>query len=344
MQVHVAVNTLKRIHEVITKDQGAAYRQNLERVIPHIADAYRGEDEGFRTHLGASGIGKECGRAIWYGFRWAMRPKFIGRMIRLFNRGHLEEARFIAIMLTIGVQVYQQDENGKQYRISYFGGHYGGSGDGVAIGVPDVQEGLPALGEFKTHNTKSFAKIAGKNWREYEDGILGLGPAVPFTGVGIKEGKNEHWIQCQAYMRKMGLAVALYLAVDKDNDHIYAEIVPLDSLAADMMVERARTIIIADVAPKKISTSAGWGPCKFCDYYGVCKSGEPVARNCRTCQHAVPVMEGPQAGRWECTNNERRMEMLFGPVEGVSIVGEDFFLTKERQLSGCLRYEKNPSM
>ena len=32
----------------------------------YVADA----DDGFRDHLGASIIGKECRRALWYDFRW----------------------------------------------------------------------------------------------------------------------------------------------------------------------------------------------------------------------------------------------------------------------------------
>lgn len=341
MSVMVAVKTIQAMHEAVTRDQGATYRQNLQRVLPHIGDAYRGEDEGFRTHLGASLIGRPCGRSIWYSFRWAVKAHFEGRMLRLFNRGHLEEARFIALLLAMGVQVYQQDEHGRQYRISYFGGHFGGSGDGVVIGVPDVQQGQPLLGEFKTHNDKSFSKLAGKNWREYEEGVLGLGPKVAFTGEGVRSAKFEHWIQCQSYMRKMGLAAALYLAVNKDNDHIYAEIVPLDSSIADDMVQRARTIIIADAAPAMINKSPGWHDCKYCDHYGVCKKGEQPERNCRTCQWSKPQIDGPFAGKWTCENKERQLNLLF-PASNPK--NEDFSLTKERQLEGCEFYLKNATM
>lgn len=344
MSVHIAVRTLQAFHAAVTHDQGAAFRKHLEKVLPHLGDAYRGEDEGFRSHLGASGIGKECGRAIWYGFRWATKPHFIGRMIRLFNRGHLEEGRFIALLLTIGVQVFQQDENGKQFRISYFGGHYGGSGDGVVIGIPDVQPGQPGLSEFKTHNNKSFETIAGKNWRKYEDGVLGLGPVVPFDGEGVRAGKFEHWIQMQAYMRKMGLAWGIYFACNKDNDHIYAEIVPLDAVKADEFVERARVIVIAEAAPAKINKTFNNGPCRFCDYHGVCKGNAEPERNCRTCNYLVPIVEGDLAGQWECTHKTRRLDMVFGPKEGVSLEGENFFPTKQRQLTGCVYYEKNGTM
>ncbi len=40
---------------------------------------------GFRSHLGASLIGKECERAIWFDFRWVTRARHPGRLLRLFE-------------------------------------------------------------------------------------------------------------------------------------------------------------------------------------------------------------------------------------------------------------------
>jgi len=192
--VQIASKTLAAIESTIAGDQGASYRQALQRVLPHIGDAYRGVDSPFRTHLGASVIGDECARKIWYGFHWTTIPSFGGRILRLFNRGHLEEGRFIAALLAIGCQVYQQDENGKQFRISGVSGHFGGSGDGIATGVPDVDPSLPVLLEFKTHNDKSYIKLAKE---------------------GVRSAKFEHYVQMQIYLRKMALTVALYMAVNK---------------------------------------------------------------------------------------------------------------------------------
>jgi hypothetical protein len=319
MAVVLASKTLAAFESAVARDQGAAFRVWLGKVIPHIGDAYRGEDEGFRSHMGASIIGGECGRAIWYSFRWATRPRFTGQMLRLFNRGHLEEARFIALLLTIGVQVYQQDADGKQFRISSYGGHFGGSGDGVGVGIPDLPPGTAALTEFKTHNDASF-KVLKKD--------------------GVRDAKLEHFVQMQTYMRKMGLRFALYLAVNKNTDEIYGEIVTLDETVADQFIQRAHKIIPLQVAPDKISKSPGWRACARCDHRPVCHLGIPPERNCRTCKHSVPHEDG----KWWCENNDRRMTMIFGPKDGVSIAGETFELGKARQLAGCAHYEKNESM
>lgn len=294
-----AEKTLKAIDQAITADQGATYRQHLGRVLPHIGDAYRGaDDDGFRSHLGASVLGKECGRAIWYSFHWFTRSKFDGRMLRLFNRGHLEEGRLIAALLTIGVQIYQQDEHGKQFRISGVGGHFGGSGDGVAIGIPDLPAGTPALLEFKTHNAASFKKLAEQ---------------------GVRGAKFEHWVQMQTYMSKMGIPVALYMAVNKNDDEIHAELVQLDSASAEQFADRARTIILMKQPPAKINESPGWFACNWCDHKGVCHQKKQPERNCRTCTHS----EAREDGTWRCMNAG----------------AEELVLTKEMQASACAAYE-----
>ena len=300
----IAVNTLSAIENAIARDQGAAYRGWLGRVLPHIGDAYREEESPFRTHLGASVIGRECAREIWYGFRWTTRTRFGGRMLRLFNRGHLEEGRFIALLLLIGCQVYQQDENGNQFVISGAEGHFGGSGDGIVVGLPDLAPGQAALLECKTHSEKSYKEVAAK---------------------GVQEAKPEHYTQMQVYMRKMGLAVALYMAVNKNNDDIYLELVTLDKIHADLFIERGEKMVWLDTAPEKLrGSSAGFWKCRFCDHKGVCHQSQEPDRNCRTCVHSKPV-EGKQ---WVCTINEPSYEIL----------------PKEKQFVGCEKYARNPGI
>ncbi|MCA3652455.1 MAG: oxidoreductase, partial [Methylobacterium sp.] len=96
-------------------------------------------DHGFREHLGASLIGTECERAIWYGFRWTTRAKHSGRLLRLFDTGNLAEARFVADLRRIGVTVLDLDPaTGRQWQLRDTGGHFGGSMDAVAIGFPEA--------------------------------------------------------------------------------------------------------------------------------------------------------------------------------------------------------------
>lgn len=275
--VWLATKTIKLIEESIERDQGNSYREWLGKVIPHMDDAYRGNDLPFRKHLGASMIGNPCNRQLWYSFRWFRRPQFKGRLLRLFNRGHLEEARFIAMLLNAGIQVYQQDANGKQFRVSDCGGHFGGSGDGLVIGLPDLPDSRqPALSEFKTHNQKSFDKLVVK---------------------GLMESKPVHYIQMQIYMKKMGLPYGFYLAVCKNNDELYGEIVVLDDYVGQVHIAKANDIIFKTGAPERLHKSPSWFDCKYCDYSNICHGSANCDYNCRTCIYSLPI-DGD--GVWCC--------------------------------------------
>lgn len=292
----LATKTKLAIEEAIEKDQGASFRGHLRHLMPLAEDAYREDEESFRSHLGASIIGKKCAREIWYSFRWCTKPRFSSRIVRLFNRGHLEEPRFVAMLLAIQCKVWCVDENGKQFRISGYKGHYGGGMDAVVLGIPEVPN-EPVLGEFKTHNEKSFAKLEAE---------------------GVRKSKPTHWVQMQQYMGKNGFNWALYMAVNKNNDDLYCELVPFCPTSCSQQEARAVMIIDSDKPPARISKTPGWFECKFCDYRSICHLNHPPEQNCRTCVWALPADEGI----WTCRNPQC----------------SEIVLTKDRQLEGCSQY------
>lgn len=302
--VWFAEKLAKAIADSIEIDQGAQYRQISQRVLPHIGDAYRGKDSPFRSHLGASVIGRVCGRDIWYGWRWAVVPHFTAKTLRLFNRGHLEEGRVIAALLCAGVQVFQQDENGKQFRISEFGGHFGGSGDGIVLGIPDLPEGTMALLECKTHNDKSFALLKKE---------------------GVRSAKFEHFVQMMKYATHMGAPYSLYVAVNKNTDELWLELVETVPAVSSEFSVRARSIIFAKQPPEKINKSPGWYECQYCSHRTVCHLGGVPAVNCRTCKFSEPTDDG----KWQCMNDRTWLELDL-PRE----------LPKEAQEVACPLYER----
>lgn len=288
MGVWLATKTLEAIDAGICLDSGNEFKRLQGNVLPHIGDAYKPEDDDYRSHLGASVIGAECARSVFYGYRWAYKPKPRGkkgepalkaesRMRRLWNRGHLEEGRFIAMMLMIGAQVYQQDAEGKQYRMSALGGHFSGSGDGIAVGIPDLPEGVPCLTEYKTHSDDSFDKLKAQ---------------------GVRLSKAQHYVQMQEYMHHFGLLYALYLAVNKNTEELYGEIVMYDRPTAEHFIDRAKSIVYAEEAPARIrGGNPGFHVCKYmCDHTAVCYHTIEPDRNCRTCQHAFAMPDGT----WQC--------------------------------------------
>src|SRR5690606_19393029 len=113
--------------------------------------------EPYRWHLGGSLIGHDCSYYLWLVFRWCIHEKSegadekehnnIGRIQRLFNRGHREEDRFVEFLKGIGCQIWTHDENGNQFRMSGVNGHFGGSIDGVIKLPPSYGIEEPLLAE-----------------------------------------------------------------------------------------------------------------------------------------------------------------------------------------------------
>lgn len=279
MAVILAKKTQLAIEQALRKDQGRLFRELLGKNMPKAADAFDGEEhDDFRSHLGASSIGKDCPRALWYGFRWSKVHKHIGRTILLFNRGHLEEPRFVSLLEMIGCKVWQVDKKGNQYRTSWHGGHYGSAIDAVVANCPDMP-GVPVMGEFKTSNTKGFKEMVKS---------------------GVRESKPVHYVQMQQYMKYYKMQWTLYMMVCKETDELYCEMVEFEEYVADQFIDRASNIIFSTHPPRPIATSPGSWNCKFCDEKEVCHNGETPARNCRTCRFSRPEPDGT----WKCLNFE----------------------------------------
>lgn len=234
------------------------------------------QESGFRRHLGGSVIGRSCGRQLWYAFRWAGYERFDARKLRLFDRGQREEERFTGWLRDAGMTVWTEDENGDQFRIADHKGHFGGSLDGVAKGVPDLPPDTPCLVEMKTHNDKSFKLFRTKP---------------------VFEAKPEHYVQMQIYMLKSQLQYALYMAINKNDDDIYLEIVQLDPVFAQQYLDRAGAIIFASEAPPRISKTTGWYECGWCIYKAICHNDGCAKINCRTCAFSTPV----EKKKWSCS-------------------------------------------
>jgi hypothetical protein len=245
----------------------------------------RGEQEEPRRYLGASAIGHECDKYLWLSFRGVVRDSFEPRMLRLFNRGHREEEVFVAELRGIGCEVWDVNpETGLQWAVNDLGGHFSGHLDGIAIGIPGAEK-TPHVLEFKTHGDSSFTKLVKE---------------------GMRVSKPQHWAQVQVYMGTMRLDRALYLAVNKNTDEVYAERVHYDASEFKRIMARAKRIIEGNDAERCATRPDDWR-CKLCAAKAVCWHEGPFvfstdARcpiDCRSCCHATARTDVAGA-RWEC--------------------------------------------
>ena len=242
--------------------------------IPAMIDRWheKHQSKGMRPHLGASLLGHPCDRWLWLSFRWAVAEQHSGRVLRLFRRGQREETVIIEDLRRIGVMV---EDHPEQVRVD-FGAHVSGSLDGIiASGEPEAPKKRHIL-EIKTHNAKSFKDIQNK---------------------GVQAAKPMHWSQMQVYMHGTGIDRALYVAVCKDDDSLYAERVRHDPKAAQAMVDRGRRITLAERMPEPLSADPTWYQCKFCAAHDFCHEIHMCRSiNCRTCAHVTPL----ENSTWTC--------------------------------------------
>ena len=235
-----------------------------------------------RDHLGASIIGRECCRELWYTFRWATNPMFDGRLLRLFATGHSQESRILKDLKSAGVAVYDVDpDTGEQIHYADFGGHYAGSLDGIGKGFKESPATWHVI-ECKTMNTRTFNQLKAK---------------------GVQSVKFEHYCQCQVYMGWSGLDRAFYIAVCKDTDELYGERIHFNQELFDQLRLKADKIIFADTPPV---SNCGGAECKWCNHKQVCQGKRLPEINCRTCAHSDTVID---CG-WKCSRTGKELSPL----------------------------------
>lgn len=248
------------------------------------ASWYRHEES--RGYLGASSLGGSCSRELWYGFRWVDKKQFPPRVLRLFDRGNREENVFEALLHNAGVEFFALNPaTKKQYVMVFDNKHVKGHCDGIGRHLPDLEHDEKFLGEWKTHNDRSFKELIKK---------------------GVQKSKPVHYTQCQLYMYCLDIKWALYGAVNKNDDHLHFELLAYDEHHVQHYLDRADRIVNLETPPDRISNNPGWYECKWCDFYGVCHKGKPLQVTCRSCVHVLPLTDGD----WWCGLHDKILNII----------------------------------
>lgn len=222
-----------------------------------------------RDYLGMSQLGHSCSRYLYYSFRWCFIETFSARILRLFDRGHREEDAIIKTLASVGIRCYDD-----QLECSTAYGHCKGHIDGKSIGVLEAPK-TEHLNEYKTMADKYFKEVCR---------------------IGVEAAKPIYYGQMQLYMGNMGLTRALFVAVNKNDDSMYIERVPIRKEVGQRLEERAKQIILSEEPPVK-EFKPTWYECKFCGANDICHKGMTVEINCRTCSYGDLL----QAGKWKCS-------------------------------------------
>lgn len=227
-------------------------------------------NENWLTRLGASSIGQECLRRTYLSWRGFAFSKYDGRVLRLFQTGHLQEGRIVEDLRRAGFAVWDKDEDGNQFTYTDPSGHLVAKLDGVIKGIPG-DENTPHTLEIKTHSRKSFDTLAKK---------------------GLTLAKPEHYIQIQVGLWLSGLPRGLYVALCKDDEAYYTESVEPNPEVWQTIQDKIDTLLSATLIPAGVGETPSSFPCKWCDMSAVCYREVEPARNCRTCLNSEPISDG----------------------------------------------------
>lgn len=235
----------------------------------------------------ASQLAEECSRKLWYDFRWTTPHEHIdGRTLRLFETGNLAEERWIENLRTIGCEVVDRQDDGRQIRIDLCGGHVGGYLDSEILGLPEAPKKWH-VGEIKTHSLKSFTALKKD---------------------GVQKSKPLHYGQMQTYMHARGRDRAIYLAVCKDNDELYAERIHYDAEYCLRLMAKAERIVGSNEPPAKLHEDPSHKmafACGWCKHNSICHDGAWARSNCRTCIYSAPE----EGGSWSCARFNKPLSL-----------------------------------
>ena len=209
-----------------------------------------------RAYLGASRLGVACERALQYEFAKApidSGRRLEGRMLRIFERGHVMEDCMVAWMRAAGFDLRTRKANGDQFGFAAADGRLQGHIDGVIVGGPDGFT-YPALWENKC--------LGSKSWRDLEKNRLAVSKPVYAAQIAL-------------YQAYMGLtdAPALFTAVNKDTAELHHELVAFDAALAQAISDKAVRVLQACDAGEwlpRVAADAGHFECSHCAWQARC--------------------------------------------------------------------------
>lgn len=189
--------------------------------------------------------------------KWHRAPKFAGKMLRIFERGHDDETKSLRDLRALGFVIVTTDDEGKQYGFkTCFDGDWArlrGRIDGIVLSSPLPEVATPCLWEHKALNHKT---------------------ATAIKSGGLQKHKPNYYQQVQTYMPFMCLTdnPCFFTFRNKDNETLNSVLVPFDpeeSLRANEWLAKVLEAERPEDLPQAgVSMTAP--ECKWCDHRDRC--------------------------------------------------------------------------
>lgn len=207
-----------------------------------------------RDYLGASGIGEECSRKIWYGYK-GHKQHFDAKTLRRFEDGHNSEERVLKwLRMVPGIELHTHDENGNQYGFSALDGKFKGHYDGVIRGIPQSPRTWHIL-EVKCVAESSFKQLA--KLKELSE------------KAALQQWEMRYYAQAMTYCYQEKISRHLLICVTPGARDIMTVRTNADNDFAKAMEAKAKRIIDATDPPERIG-GKDYFKCKMCGFRDIC--------------------------------------------------------------------------
>lgn len=213
----------------ITSALGAVIDQGLQA---------RNSAERPRTYVSSSGLGRACLRQIQYDFLAVPKDEgqdFAPKTLRIFEAGHRGEDLVASWLRLAGFDLRTERDDGRQFGFTALGGRFKGHIDGCLVGGP-VEMAYPVLWETKA--------LGASSWKDT-------------VKRGVAVSKPVYAAQIALYQAYLDLPnPALFTALNRDTQEIYAEPLSFDAALAQRMSDRAVEVVRASDAQELLPREA----------------------------------------------------------------------------------------
>jgi hypothetical protein len=199
------------------------------------------DDKRTRDYIGASGIGAECLRQIWYEFKGYQAEEVPTKTRRTWAIGRHLEGLILDWLSEAGVEIVRTWDDLVSEDMPFFKGH---------------------LDSVWMKKGKAFAIIEIKTAKDASYNI--------FVKKGLRTWNPQYYAQIQSYMGMSGIHTAYIVVLNKDSSDIADELVTFDEVFYQKLREKALMVSQAEVAPRKINGSPLWFQCKMCKFNKIC--------------------------------------------------------------------------
>lgn len=193
-----------------------------------------------RDYIGASSIGHDCWRKIWYEFNGYEGLPIDPKIRRTFHIGHALEEKVKEWLKDAGIFVYNYLGPLKSESVPELSGHE----DAVLR-----HTGTDYIVEVKTAKDSSYRTFVTK---------------------GLELWNPQYYYQLQTYMGMSEVYRSYIIVLNKDTSEISDEYVEFNKKDYEKMEEKARIIASAKTPPPKVNSSPIWYQCKMCKFNKEC--------------------------------------------------------------------------